>query len=348
MKIAIIADPHIGARGDSETFLKCQQKFFDNIFFPTLKERGITTVIDLGDTFDRRKFINFRTLELAQQFFFNPLRDNGIDTHIIVGNHTTFYKNTNRLNSVDILLREYKNITVYASPQTIALGGIPIAIVPWITDENSQEVSDFVDADDSEVCMGHFEFTGFETLKGVVHEEGIETKQFKKYKKVLSGHFHYKQDNGHVFYLGCPYEMLWTSVPEEKGFHIFDTETLELEFIPNPYTLFKRIRYNDGCDDDITQIAGCYVRVYVNKKTDNYAFDVFMDQVFAAQPVHVTIIDDIAINRPDDGSVVFEGTADTLKLLNMYIDNLDGIDNKDDLKKIASTIYTEAITSQDK
>lgn len=348
MKIAIIADTHIGARNDSETLLGCQKKFFDKIFFPTILSQGIDTVIDLGDTFDRRKFVNFKTLDMSRKFLFDPLQKHGIDTHILVGNHTTFYKNTNRINSPALLLREYRNIKVYEEAERVVFDRLAVAMVPWINDENHKPTLEFIEKDDSLLCMGHFEFAGFQTLKGVVHEEGLDANLFKKYQKVLSGHFHYKQDNGHVFYLGCPYEMIWSSAPEEKGFHILDTETLDLEFIPNPYTLFKRIRYDDGCDTDLSTLHGCYVRVYVNKKTDSYAFDVFMDQVFAAQPVHVTVIDDIQMTSGGTQDIKFDGSSDTLNLLNGYIEKMDGIPDKEKLKKTASQIYSEAITTQDK
>jgi predicted phosphodiesterase len=59
MKIALITDTHFGARSDSIPFDNFFRKFYDNIFFPTLAQEHITSVIHLGDCFDRRKYINF-------------------------------------------------------------------------------------------------------------------------------------------------------------------------------------------------------------------------------------------------------------------------------------------------
>ena len=53
MKIALLTDTHFGARNDSLLFLDFFRKFYENIFFPTLKERDITDVIHLGDVVDR-------------------------------------------------------------------------------------------------------------------------------------------------------------------------------------------------------------------------------------------------------------------------------------------------------
>ena len=55
MLVAIICDTHYGARGDSTLLLNNQKKFFDGVFFPTLKSKGVGTILHLGDLVDRRK-----------------------------------------------------------------------------------------------------------------------------------------------------------------------------------------------------------------------------------------------------------------------------------------------------
>ena len=62
MKIAILNDSHFGARGDNQLFLDYFLDFFENQFFPYIKENNITEVLHLGDLMDRRKFVNFNTL----------------------------------------------------------------------------------------------------------------------------------------------------------------------------------------------------------------------------------------------------------------------------------------------
>ena len=90
MKIALITDTHFGARNDSLLFLDFFSKFYKNIFFPTLKERGITEVIHLGDVVDRRKFINYKTLNSMKEILFFPLKEMGGNVKIIVGNHDIY------------------------------------------------------------------------------------------------------------------------------------------------------------------------------------------------------------------------------------------------------------------
>ena len=63
MKIAIIGDTHFGARNDSHVFLEYFMKFFGEVFFPYIETHNINTIIHLGDFLDRRKFVNFQTIQ---------------------------------------------------------------------------------------------------------------------------------------------------------------------------------------------------------------------------------------------------------------------------------------------
>ena len=66
MKVAIITDQHFGARKNSKLFHDYFLKFYNEVFFPRLEEEGVTTVVDMGDTFDSRKGIDFSALSWAK------------------------------------------------------------------------------------------------------------------------------------------------------------------------------------------------------------------------------------------------------------------------------------------
>ena len=154
LKIALITDQHFGARNDSTRVHDYFQKFYNNIFFPTLEERGIDTVIDLGDTFDRRKYISFSSLKRAKDMFFDPLAEKNIKMHVLVGNHDAYYKNTLEINSVDLLMEEYDNITTYLRPEVIEIGNCEIMMVPWICDANEEETFVMADKTSAQVLLG--------------------------------------------------------------------------------------------------------------------------------------------------------------------------------------------------
>ena len=110
MKIALLNDTHFGCRNDSPAFINYQNRFYDELFFPYLIENKIDTLIHLGDVVDRRKFINFNTAHNFQQKFWKRLWDLKIDTHIILGNHDTYYKNTNKVNAIQQLCTSFDGV----------------------------------------------------------------------------------------------------------------------------------------------------------------------------------------------------------------------------------------------
>ena len=114
MKIALITDQHLDGRKGSLAFWNYWQKFYDNVFFPTLEKHRIDTVIDLGDTFDNRKSMDFNTFQRAKSCYFDRLKDYNV--HMLIGNHCTYYKNTNRINSPELLLEQYERIYIYSKP----------------------------------------------------------------------------------------------------------------------------------------------------------------------------------------------------------------------------------------
>ena len=75
MKVAILGDTHFGARNDSVHFSVFFEKFYKEIFFPYLEQHNILHVIQLGDVFDRRKYINFQTLNHCKKYFFEKLNN---------------------------------------------------------------------------------------------------------------------------------------------------------------------------------------------------------------------------------------------------------------------------------
>ena len=220
-------------------------------------------MIHLGDVVDRRKFINHNTAHNFKQVFWNRLDELGIDTHIIIGNHDTYYKNTNEVNAMQNL-DICKDAKVYTHATTVNFDNLPILFIPWICDDNEAETIRTIENTQSTIAMGHLEIKGFEMHNGHMNEHGTEKSVFKRFEEVMSGHFHKKSDDGHIYYLGTQYEMTWSDYNCPKGFHIFDTDTREISRIENNNTIFKKIIYNDketNYDDlDITPLDKCFIK----------------------------------------------------------------------------------------
>ena len=127
MKIALLNDTHFGCRNDSPAFIEYQNKFYNDLFFPYLQKNNIKCLIHLGDVVDRRKFINHNTAHNFKKVFWNRLDELGVDTHIIIGNHDTYYKNTNEVNAMQNL-NINKNAKVYTHTTQVEFDGLPILL----------------------------------------------------------------------------------------------------------------------------------------------------------------------------------------------------------------------------
>ena len=348
MKIALLNDTHFGARNDNPAFVKYFNRFYDEIFFPYIIQNDIKTLIHLGDVVDRRKFINFNTAHNFQENFWKRLWDLKIDTHIILGNHDTYYKNTNKVNFTH-LIKTFDGANepwIYEKPATVNFDGLDILLLPWICPETEEESIYEIDNSHAEVCMGHLEIKGFEMHKGHFQEVGLEMDQFKRFDKVLSGHYHRKSDNGTIYYLGTQYEITWSDYQCPKGFHIFDTDTRELTRVSNPLTMFEKIIYNDTKQSytnmDISKYKDKHLKVIVEEKTDTNQFGEFIDRLHNEINTHeVNVIEDsYNINATADVNMIDQG-EDTLTFLHNYINSLDTELDKARINSIMKDFYQE-------
>jgi DNA repair exonuclease SbcCD nuclease subunit len=356
MKIAIITDQHFGARNDSLHFLDYYEKFYKDTFFPALDSNGINTVLILGDTFDRRKYVNFYSLKRTKEMFFDELAKRNIQVHMLAGNHDTYFKNTNEVNSVRLLLKEYNNISVIDEPTTIWLDNekYPICMIPWICPDNHDD-SIFVLSDtDANICMGHLEIAGFAMHRGMPSQEGLDRGLFKKFDVVFSGHYHHRSNQDNIRYLGNPYELTWQDYNDPRGFHLFNVDTLDLEFIENPNVMFHRITYDDKentisemLSKELDKYTGTYVKVVVVNKINPHLFDRFMDKLYKVNPIDITIAEDFAdLTEGVDDDMINEA-EDTITIINKFVDGIqeEHIDN-DKLKTVLKELYVEALNQE--
>ena len=346
MKIALITDTHFGARNDNLNFNEYFYKFYEKLFFPYLRENNITNVIHLGDVMDRRKFISYRIATDFRERFLDQFDD--IKLHMLVGNHDTYYKNTNDVNSLqELVFGKYNNIKVYSKATEVDFDGCKILFVPWINSDNMAHTTKMLKTSDAQICMGHLELSGFEMQKGMVMDHGWYKEEFSRFDTVMSGHYHHKSDDGQVFYLGTPYELYWNDWDDPKGFHVFDTETRKLERIVNPHTLFEKIYYNDVDNNyqkhDVSKYNEKYVKLIVVNKKDLYQFDMFTDRLLKADAYEVKIIEDFSeLDASNVSDEIVENTEDTMTLLEKYIDELAVTLDKKRLKNTMKSLYNEA------
>lgn len=352
MKICILGDVHFGARNDSPYFNAFFEKFYNEVFFPYLKQKNIHHVIQLGDVFDRRKFVNFQTLSNSKKYFFDPLNKD-FTTWMLVGNHDIYYKNTNEVNSLDLLLEGYNNITVVNKPTEVQFDGTDILLLPWISPDNNNEVLDKVRSTSAQIVCGHLELTGFEMYRGQLMDHGMDPSIFSKFDIVLSGHYHHRSNARNITYVGTPYEMTWADFNDQKGFHIFDTDTRELEFISNPFTMFHKLHYDDlnqpitYCDSwDLTELPGTFVKLIVRNKTNTLWFDTLIDRLEKAGIADLQVVEDhFHLDLESDDEIISQA-EDTLTILKRYCEQIDSTADKKKLEVLLRNLYSEALSME--
>ena len=349
MKIAILNDTHAGVRGDMLEMAKYQGRFYEEVFFPYLDENNIGHILHLGDYFDRRKYVNFASLKSNKEHFIQPMLDRGITMDLIIGNHDTYYKNTNEVNSPDLLLFEHDAINVITEPMVKEYDGVNLALVPWINNDNYADSIEFLLSANADTCLGHFEIEGALMMPGMTSQHGLDHTYLKRFDKVYSGHFHQKSELKNIRYLGSQMQFTWSDYGDEKYFHIFDTDTREMLPVHNPLTMFEKLFYDDAketfetiSNKDYSKFTGKFVKMIVVNKDNPYWFDSMVDNLHRANPLHVVVVDDHKhMDLMDDREL--EGVEDTLTILEKYIDGLEIQGQKKPLFELMTSLYNEAL-----
>lgn len=282
--------------------------------------------------------------------FFDPLEQRGIEVIMLIGNHDVFYKNTNDVNSVSLMLNEYKNITIINSPTTMNIAGTDICFIPWICDDNREACFEEIRNTRASVCAGHLEIAGFSMYPGAPSFDGLDRTIFQKFSKTFSGHYHHKSSSDNITYLGNPYELTWMDHDDPRGFHLFDTETYDLEFVQNTNIMFHRVIYDDK-KETISQImnknmpyANNYVKVVVLNKSNPMLFDKFMNNLYNINPVDITVVEDFTDYSEGIDEDMVDQSESTINIINKYVDNMkvQGIDNTK-FKSLLQEIYVESL-----
>jgi hypothetical protein len=354
-KIALITDTHWGVRDDNQVIAAHQAKFYNEVFFPYIDEHDIKYIRHLGDIVDRRKYINYVTARNMRKNFIDQCISRELDVGIIIGNHDTFYKNTNEVNSMGELFsgHRYDKFKWYSDPTEEVIDGTKIVMMPWICADNFTVSQEMINTTDAQCLFGHLEVAGFEMYKGSPTEHGYAPDMFARFEVVCSGHFHHKSTRGNINYLGAPYEMTWSDYDDPRGFHVFDTDTRELTFIQNPFNLFHKLHYNDQnltLDDilnfPIDQVKDSYVKLIVNNKTNPYWFDLLVERIEKLGVVDLKVIDDSLSLEFEDGDSLVNEVEDTLTMMRNFASPYTNgnASVSADLDALLTSLYNEALT----
>lgn len=330
MKVILLGDLHMGARGGDLDFAAYFNRFFTDVLYPYMEEHNISTIIQAGDYFDKQTSLDYDPWKMSKPVWVDEVIKRNYRMYILVGNHDIAYKNTLRVNSPDLILYTYApHIQVLSEPTNLNLDGYSFDVVPWICKENQDRILSFMKRRDrGSAVIGHFSIEGFPMYKGgQVEKKGLPKSTFEHYPFVFSGHFHTKSSDGNISYLGVPYEITWADFNDQKGFHVFDTEMQTVEFVPNPYTMYEKLLYSEGMVLDSETLTGKIVRLVVTDRGNLKKYNAFIDELKKMPLKDLDIV---------------ETTTDIKSVSEVNVDDLDWInDTETYIKNVVDTLETD-------
>ena len=352
VKIAMPTDTHAGIRNDNPAFQAYQKKCW-KWFFDYIDANNIKHVIHLGDIYDRRKYVNFMSAKRLREDFFEPLEERGIETHIIQGNHDSYYKDTHEVNALDELVAgKYRYIHTHSVPRVINIDGLDIQIMPWITDSNREEALEAIKHPKASILMGHLELNGFTMHRGLISDHGLDRKLFENFDAVYSGHYHHRSTVGNITYIGAFGEYTWHDYGDPRGFSTLDSRNKKLEFIQNPHKMFRLAKYDDVANPEIiekiqntdfSKYKDTYVKLVVVNKSNPYAFDLLFDSIYKAGPLDIQIVEDPSVLLDSEDAEEIDEAEDTVTILRKYIDGLTLPLDSGKMKNFMIDVYNEAL-----
>jgi len=347
LKVALIADPHFGIKKGADLFLENQINYFKNEVVPYLIKNKIDTIMLLGDIFDNRHNINVKVKDAVYNLFEKHLFQ--FQIFMLIGNHDTYYRTTTDVHSLQFF-KKFSNITVVDDIEKFTIGGRDILMVPW--QPNIADFTDRVAAKNIkrlDVCLGHFDITGFKLNKKKVSEEGIDSNIFfNNYTLTFSGHFHTRSKSKvgeyEIIFIGAPYHLTRHDIGEMRGMCILDLENLHYDFVNSHHTI-KYIHLNYPAEVTQKMIEGNIIDVQVvfDGTLDEHHLEKYIQNIENFKPIAPPNV--IMVNKMLDAKESKNLKIKSVQgLMKEYVQNID-VPNKNEIYKLMEELYTEAKNS---
>ncbi len=358
-KMHLVGDLHFGIRSNSTEWLSIQLDFWNKTFLPKIKaakdyNKDSEVLFLMGDIFHSREFLNIRVLYEVQKIF-KEISKHFTKVIVIIGNHDMFNSNSTEVNSIKQLELVGDNIHIIENPDILDVNGSKFFMMPYEHDYTKFETIVNKDSIGCDYMLCHADIQNMKFDKNRVIEGGLNLKNIRKFKKIYSGHVHFRQEKEWVTYTGIPYSMERSDCGNQKGWYTlkFNKNKFEEQFIENhdsPIFIKSNLHEIIEFPLDVIQenIKNNFVDIYVdNKYSGKFVISQFLE-----------LIKDAGVRKidffPYDSDKVAEinealKTTDNTKSLNtfeaaqMYLDgnNFDD-DTKSIVTKFFEKLYVEA------
>lgn len=223
-KLVLHTDIHFGARNNSDQHNLDNLEYLDWLVEIIKKEKP-SHIAFLGDFFENRNAINVRTLNHALNGC-RKLDELGIPIIFIVGNHDLYHRANRLVFSTDIF-SSLKNFFIVSEPTELSKDWF---VSPYLFKDEYPQLAGELNS--HKYVLGHFEFRDFVvTGSDRRMEHGPEAAAFSGPKYIFSGHFHKRQANKNIIYIGNTFPTNFGDAGDrERGCCVFDVEKDDVYF----------------------------------------------------------------------------------------------------------------------
>jgi DNA repair exonuclease SbcCD nuclease subunit len=336
--IVIVGDLHFGIHLSDDRFIDYQIEEWDKFINGYCRNNDVQQLIILGDFFDNRNYLAVKILDIIKK----QILGIHMEVILLVGNHDTLYKNTNSVNTPRLIFGAADNIRVIEQVEELYVDDVKCLFLPWINKENYAKSMAAIKKTDADYCFGHLELAGFEMTSGIKCTNGLNAALFKKFKAVLTGHFHLVQKVGNIQYLGSFYQLTWADCGDQKRIYTLE-DGFELTPVPMARSIYKKIYLTKSdpiSDKHIQEAANSYVKVYLNYKMTAKE-EKLLTNLFECA-IKTDVIDLRVLLEEDDSDVAEE---DFMEIFNGFMElqeDLDG-DVKTGVTDLMKKTYSEAL-----
>lgn len=192
-KAAVITDIHFGLKSNSQLHNEDCLNFV-KWAADKAKAEGCETCLFLGDWHNNRASINIVTLNYSLRAL-EYLNERFDAVFFIPGNHDLYYRDKRDIQSVE-WARHLPNVKI--CNDWFSAGDVVIA--PWLVGDDHKRIAKY----NAKYMFGHFELPGYLMNAMVAMPEHGELRgdNFKHFDHVFSGHFHKRQTQRNITYVG--------------------------------------------------------------------------------------------------------------------------------------------------
>lgn len=213
-KAAVFTDIHWGLKSNSIQHSRDCEGFVE-WFIEQAKQEGCETCLFLGDWHNHRASINLQTLSYSVKSV-EKLSQAFERVYMIMGNHDLYYREKRDIHGVEWAAHMDNVIIVN---DWLEEGNVVIA--PWLVGDDYKRIKKL----SARYMFGHFELPHFKMNAMVeMPDHGtLQNDHFEKFEYVFSGHFHMRQTNKNINYIGNAFPHNFADAgDDERGMMILE------------------------------------------------------------------------------------------------------------------------------